>query len=153
MPATARFRGKDYSGEGSSFGVYLGVTDITGATLDGKVTEMEALKTAVGNFSLMPMAYELKAVSQPVVGQATNEYGQRESKARVRYSDDVTGAQYEVEVPAPVLTGRLSPGTQFFDLAQAQVAAFVTAFEAVQRAPGTDNTVTVLNIQHVGRAL
>lgn len=153
MAATAKFRGIDYSNESTSFGAYLGVTDLDNTTLDGVVTDLEALQTALGNFTLIPMYFQLKAVDEPVASVASNEYAQRESKARVRYQDDVTGARYAVEVPGPILTGRLVAGSQFFDLAQAQVAAFVTAFEAVVKAPGTDNAVSVINIQHVGRSI
>jgi len=148
----AGFSGVDYSGERSRFAVQM--ADLTAGNIVAQLALVDALVTALGNFSYIPFGNVVNARDVASVGQATNENGQREIKARVRYSDDTTGARFAVEVPAPVLAGALSPGTDFFDLADANVAAFVTAFEDLVKSPDDiTHTVTVINIQAVGRSL
>lgn len=150
MPS-AKFRGKDFGGEPTSFTTPMGVAAVTNLTYDDFAADIAAVAAALANFSYIPLHEQFVAIDEAVSDQASDENGQRESKARVKYQDSVTGQSYDIEIPAPILTGRLTAGSSFFNLAQAQVAALVTALEASMRAPGTNNTITVVSIQHVGR--
>lgn len=150
MP-NAKFRGKDFGGESTSFTAPLGVTAVTNLTFDDFAADIAAIAAALANFSYIPLHEQFVAIDEAVSDQATDENGQRESKARVKYVDTITGSSYDIEIPAPILTGRLTAGSSFFNLAQAQVAALVTALEAGMRAPGTDNVINIVSIQHVGR--
>lgn len=82
----------------------------------------------------------------------TAESAQRERKWLVFYHDDTTGKKYRLEIPTALLTGNLVAGTDLADLAATNIAAWVTAFEAVAKDPDTGlNDVVVDKIQHVGR--
>ena len=148
----ATFSGLDFSSERSKFSVQM--ADLTAGNIVAQLALVDALLTALGDISFIPFGNVVNARDVPSVGAATDEDGQREFKARVRYADDVTGARFSVEIPAPVRTGNLVAGTDFFNLAATDVAAFVTAFEALVKSPDDlANAVTVVNIQSVGRSL
>ena len=148
----ASFSGLDFSSERSRFSVQM--EDLTAGNIAAQLALVDALVTALGDFTYVPFGNVVNARDVPSVGKATAEDGQREFKARVRYSDDSTGALFSVEVPAPVRTGNLTAGTDFFNLAATDVAAFVAAFEALVKSPDDlANSVTVVNIQSVGRSL
>jgi len=150
MP-TARFRGKDWSNEGTSVSVFLGTTPVSSANYDATAAAVAALEASLNGISLIPLHQQLVAIDEEVNDKSTDEHGQRESKARVKYTSTVTGKSYSIEVPGPVMVGRLIAGSDFFNLAQTQIAAFVTDFETTAREPGTNNAVTVDSIQAVGR--
>lgn len=85
-------------------------------------------------------------------GRPTSESAQRERKWLVFYHDTTTSKKYRVEIPTALLTSNLVAGTDLADLAATNVAAFVTAFEAVVKDPDTGlNAVAIDKIQHVGR--
>jgi len=85
-------------------------------------------------------------------GRPTSASAQRERKWLVFYHDDTTNKKYRMEIPTALLTGNLVAGTDLADLGATNIAAFVTAFEAVAKDPDTGlNDVVVDKIQHVGR--
>ena len=85
-------------------------------------------------------------------GRPTSESAQRERKWLVFYHDDTTAKKYRMEIPTAWLTDNMVPGTDLADLAATNIAAFVTAFEAVAKDPDTGlNDVIIDKIQHVGR--
>lgn len=148
----ATFSGLDFAGKRSRFAV--SGADLTAGNIAAELALVDNLVTALGNFSYIPFGNTVLARDVASVGQASDANGMRAFKARVRYSDNVTGAIFDVEIPAPIRTANLSPGTAFFDLADVEVAALVTAFEAYVKSPDDlANSVTVINIQSVGRSL
>lgn len=95
----------------------------------------------------------------------TDQNAQRETKWLVTYRDvtqflDVGntinnvgfGNLYNVEIPTADL-GLLTGNDDSLDLSVPAVAAFVTAFEAVQNSPTGGNEIDVVRITHVGRNL
>jgi len=85
-------------------------------------------------------------------GRPSAASAQRERKWLVFYHDTTTAKKYRAEVPTALLTGNLVAGTDLADLAATNIAAFVTAFEAVVKDPDTGlNDVEIDKIQHVGR--
>jgi hypothetical protein len=91
----------------------------------------------------------------------TDEFAQRELKWLIGYTDVSTtisgesnpyyGKNFTVEAACPDLeNANLQQNTDFADLTDTQVAAFVTAFEAYARSP-TGGAVEVTYIRNVGR--
>lgn len=66
----------------------------------------------------------------------------------------MTNKKYTFEIPTALLTGQLVANTGIADLTTTEMAAFVTAFEAIARCPDSDvNAVEISQIIHVGRNL
>jgi len=148
----ASFSGLDFASKRTKFAVTM--ADLTAGNIVAQLALVDDLLTALGNFSYIPFGNVVNARDTASVGKATDEDGMRSFKARVVYSGDTTGKLYDVEVPAPIRAANLIAGTTFFDLADVQVAAFVTAFEALAKAPDDlAETVTVVSIQSVGRSV
>lgn len=148
MPSV-RFSIVDESGERSSHGLWLGNDAVTNLNYDAFAASVTALQAATDAITLASHAAQFKAIDESPT-QATDPYAQREAKWRVRYQSTVSPfKKYSVDIPAPDLTKKTA-GSQFADLSETDVAAYVTAFETEVREPDTDNTVTVLSIQHVG---
>lgn len=80
----------------------------------------------------------------------TDENAQRERKFLVNYQDTTTFAPYRIEIGTADLEGRMIPGTDFVDLTNTEIAAWITAFETVANSP-EGHAVNVLSIQAVGR--
>jgi len=102
------------------------------------------------------MAKQVLVAEIDVISAAlpTNVYAQRELKWLVRYHDTVTGKKYTLTLPCADPTARLIAGTDLANLAQTEVAAFVTRFQSYAKDPDTQtNDVLVDQIQLVGRNL
>ncbi len=78
--------------------------------------------------------------------------GFRESKFLIQYYDNTTLKRYTTTIPTAVAAVTFIPNTDFVDLTDPDVAAFVGAHEAFAASP-EGNAITVLNIQFVGRNL
>lgn len=141
----------DFDNETSSMGGFMG--PITVGTIAGFLTQFGALKTAVSAIILGNIVRDRWTgdVTRFNVTPPTDENAQRERKALVRYMDTTNFATYRMEIPTIDLVGRLLPGTDQIDLTETDVAAFVTAFEAIARSPD-GNAVNVLDIHAVGRS-
>jgi len=149
---SAKYSGLDFASKRSRFGITT--ADLTAGNIVAQLALSDALLAALVNFSYIPFGNVENARDVASVGKATDEDGMRSFKARVVYSGDTTGKLYDVEIPAPIRAANMIAGTTFFDLADVQVAAFVTAFEAYAKAPDDiTETVTVVSIQSVGRAV
>jgi len=88
----------------------------------------------------------------------TNPAAQRESKLFVQYQDDTTEKQYTMTVPTVdfsklVFVPLGGDAVQFSGAsANADIVAWVTAFETIARSPDDDtHTVTVVGMRYVGR--
>lgn len=142
----------DYSGEKSTSRVYNGA--ITTVSLPEFLTEFGALRAAMDTITSGTINKEAWVGDDTLLSNAlpVSEYAQRELKWLVTYRNTVSNNLYTVTVPTADPTGRLIPGTDLADLANAGIAAYVTAFEAIARSPENDlDVVDVVSIRLVGR--
>lgn len=140
----------DYSDEKSSFQFNFGA--ITAVSLPGFLTQFGAFRTATNAISLGTLVSDQWVGDATKYGNAppTNPNAQRERKFLVTYEDTTTLALYRLEIPCADLTGRMIPDTDLVDLTNTQIAAWITAFEALCRSP-EGNAVVVVRMQAVGR--
>lgn len=157
---------RDYSGESATMGFNTGV--ITAGNLAGVLTQFGALRTAIAAISLCEVAKEGLSVFRTNLSYTnpTDPNAQRERKWLVEYRDATEyfdaptnsipnegfGKPFNVEIPGADLdlTDVLLPGTDIVDLTQTQIAAFVTAFEALVKSPH-GGAVEVFRITHIGK--
>jgi len=143
----------DNTGEKSPVRVYNG--PITNLTIAGYVTAYGALEAAIAGITLGTLAQRAVNTSTVTVSQtpAADTSAQRERKWLVTYQGDTSLKLFRLELPcADLADGHLIPNTDKADMENAEIAAFVAAFEAIGRSPDSETeTVTVLSIRHVGR--
>lgn len=154
----------DFSGETGGFGVETGA--VTAVSLPGLLTQIGALRAAleqitdgtVSQESLVAFTTRLSNI------RPTDELSQIERAWYVQYEDAQPffdppvnaipnagfGKLFGITVPTADLNGKLLAGTDLADLANADIADFVSAFEAIARSP-YGGTVNVTKITHVGR--
>lgn len=146
---------KDYSLEPSNSKVTI--TQLTAGNVVATLALVDALISAIEAITLGQMT-KSRVVFRDQVEDATtptDPTAQRESKWLVHYHDTTTGKKYRIELPCADLTGtNLNTNSDEANLADTQIAAFVTAFEAVASDPDTGlNTVAVDKIEFVGKRL
>jgi len=156
MPVNPRHYGsftiQDYSREKST--VSWEFDAITAPTLPAFLVEFGNLRTAIDAITLGVI------VADQWVGDATvfnvappaDENAQRERKFLVVTQDVVTFAKYKLEIPCADIVGRMLPNTDLVDLTDPQIAAFITAYEAMAQSPES-NDLNVIEIRAVGRNL
>lgn len=141
----------DYSEETSSTNFSIGA--ITAVSIAGFLTQFGAWKTALGNIILGTVSKDRW------VGDATDisntppasANAQIELKWLVTYEGATTKKKFRQELPTAD-PDKLIPGTDKADLTDADIAAYITAFEAVAKSPDDDTeAVNVLDINLVGR--
>lgn len=145
------FAVRDASNELSRFTVFHGA--ITAASIAGYLTQVGALRTALTNLILGIVATEQITMDSTVLSNALpgTPNAQIELKLQFSYQGDTSLKKFRHELPTadPAV---LVAGTDVVDLTHADVAAYITAFEAIGRSPDDDTeTVTVLNARLVGR--
>jgi len=141
----------DYSEEKSTFRFNFGA--ITAVSLPGFLTNFGALRTALGNIILGTVQKEAWVGDSTVLDNTppASSNAQVELKFLVTYEGDTTKKKFRHEIPTPD-TSKVLPGTDIVDLTDADVAAYVAAFETIGRSPDNDTeTVTVLDMRLVGR--
>jgi len=142
----------DASNEKSTMSFHVG--EITAVTIAGFLTQFGALRTAVEAISIGALVTDSWTGDRTKYSAAipSDKDSQRERKFLVIYEDDSTLAPYRVEIPCAdyALSGLFAGSTDEVDLTQTEIAAFVTAFEALCKSP-EGNAVTVLQIRGVGR--
>lgn len=146
----------DWSNEKSNVTFYAG--DITAVSLPGFLTEFGDLRDAVDDITLGTMHQEQWIGDRTLLSNAlpASAVAQREFKWLVTYIGNTSGKKFQLEIPTAnlTLTNVLQEGSDFADLDQTEMAAFVTAFEQIARTPDSDiETVTVQSIRIVGRNL
>lgn len=143
---------RDYGPTGErSTAIFEGV-DLTAGNFDAQVTEQNALRNAVNAITLGELTKVTRvAVESPQPGaNPASPFAQRELKWLVRYHDDVTGKRATLEIPCADLA-KLDPNNEdIADTSDADIAAFITAFEAYVLGPSGNNAV-VDQIVFVGR--
>lgn len=151
MPSTASWLIRDASGEYSPFKVPI--NNLTGANYATNIGLVTALQNALINIIIGNVASRAVAAEQTNINDTpvANGFAQRESKALVHYRGNTSNVLMRAEIPTPDLA-KLIPETDLFDLTDTDMAAFVTAFEAIVNRGGTE-AVTVEEIRFVGRNL
>lgn len=126
--------------------------DLTAVNFDAQATLRATLEAAVaaiiiGNINTR----QVLALRENVTpGLPASPFAQRETKWLVTYSDNVTGDEYQLELPTADLSNKAG-NTALMDVAPAsQGADFVAAFEAFHLSP-LGNAVTFIEARHVGR--
>lgn len=153
---------RDRSDEFSAIDLNIG--EVTAATLPGLLTATGALEDAYEGMILGNIASDRMQVFKNTVNNVrpTSPYANRESSLLVRWRDSQAafgavpnegfGRAGTTTIPTPnlALAGLLVTGSDFVNLAQTQMAAWITAFQAVARSP-YGGTVTVESVEVVGR--
>lgn len=141
----------DYSEESSVTNFSIGA--ITAVSLPGFLTQFGSWKTALANVILGTVQRDRW------VGDATDisntppasANAQIELKWLVTYEGATTKKKFRQELPTAD-PSKCIPGTDKADLTDTDVAAYVTAFEAVAKSPDDDTEgVNVLDMSLVGR--
>jgi len=142
----------DFSRELSTMRFYNGA--ITAGSIAGFLTQFGALRAAVDDITLGNVAADKWVGDDTNYAAAapTDPNAQRERKWLVQYEGTTTHSIYTVTIPTADIAGTdfLLPGTDEADLTTTEIAAFVTAFEAIARTPEGE-AVNVLAITAVGR--
>jgi hypothetical protein len=140
----------DVTSESSRFSIET--VTINAGNIAAQTTLMDALQVATQNIILGQVYQDARLLSvASIAGAVASPFAQRELKWLVRALVTANQEIHTFEVACPDLN-KLSPGTDFADLTDADIAAFVTAFEAVYRQDGV-NAAEVQSIQMVGRNL
>jgi hypothetical protein len=149
---TSTFTLRDYDKELGTVTIHNGA--ITSVSIAGFLTAFGALRSAIDTITNGVVAKEMWVGDNTILSNSipTGETVQRENKWLVVYEGDTSKKKFQVELPTADPTGRLLTNTNQADLADTDIAAFVTAFEAIARSPDDDTeTVTVLEIRYVQR--
>lgn len=142
----------DFSEEKSSMGFHFG--PITALTIAAFLTQFAALRTAVEGIALGELSDDqwVGDSTNYAAAAPTDPNAQRERKWLVQYEGTTSHTLYTTTIPTANLAGTdfLVPGTDEADLTTTEIAAFVTAFEAIAKTPYQE-AVNVINIYAVGR--
>lgn len=150
MTSTISFSGKDYGGEKTTVGMYLG--DVSAASYDARITSIAALLAAINNVTYGDFTGQtFNAVKVAVGAKATDDGAQRERKWRVTYTDDVNpvgNGGFEIGMAD---SQHLASDSENMDVSGGVGAALVGAIEGncVSR---LGNAITVQSIKLVGRS-
>lgn len=143
----------DYSNERSSFRIPVG--DITAVSLPGFLSESGDLNAAIDDIILGERSKEGWIGDDTVLtnAPATSPLAQVEWAWLVTYKGNTSQKLFQVSIAtADPQNGHLQANSDMADLTNADMAAFVTAFEQIARTPDSSTeTVTVVRIQLVGR--
>ncbi len=142
----------DYGGEKSA--VQLPTIDWTAANFDANTALVNNLANAIAGLTVGLEVKEVVSHSETGSGsgQSSNVNAHRELKWLITFSDDVTGTNYQREIPCPLLTADtlLQDIGGNANLGNAAWSSFITAFEAVVESP-VGNAVTFISARYVGR--
>lgn len=144
---------KDYSNELSDTSFHNG--PITAVTIAAYLTQFGALRAATTDIILGNIVSDMWVGDKTKysVAPVTDPNAQRERKWLVTYEGTTSFSIYKMEIPTAnlELADALIVGTDLVDLTQTDIAAWVTAFEAIGKTPYQE-AVNVVQIQAVGRS-
>lgn len=143
----------DYDNEKSI--VRFPTVDLTAGNIVAQLAAMDSLRAATEGIALgaLQSIRRVVSISPQPGGPASSQQAQRERKWLVRYHDSVSGVKARVEIPCADATHLDTQARGFANMDDAgDVAAFVTAFEAVVLGP-TGNAAVIDSIELVGRSL
>lgn len=141
----------DYSEEKSPVSFSFG--GVTAINIAGFLTEFGNLRTALTNIILGTVQKEKWVGDDTVLSNTppVSQNAQIELKWLLTYEGATTKKKYRQEIPTPD-TSKLVVGTDLADMADADIAAYVTAFETIAKSPDDDaEAVNVLDMRLVGR--
>lgn len=146
------FTFKDYSRELSSMSFHFDA--VTAVSIAGFLTAYGAFRTATQALSLGALVADSWTGDRTKYSAVppSDVNAQRERKFQFTYEDDTTLTPYQIEIPVAEFTGRLIADTDLVDLTETDVAAWITAFEALCQSP-ENNEITVIEGRAVGRNL
>lgn len=150
MPSSVVLSGNDYDVERTSHRFFI--PTISSANYDTQVANVDDIQTAINGVSLINHNGKvLKAVDEAASGAAAVKTGQRETKWRVTYSDDVDPiGNGSFEIGGADLSLLSGPGSGDMDLSAGAGLALVTELEA-KAVSRLGNAITVTSVKHVGR--
>lgn len=142
----------DFSEESASFGFHFGA--ITAGTIAAFLTQFGAFRTATEAIVSGALTRDLWVGDATKYANAapTDPNAQRERVFMVEYEGATTHTIYTLTIPTADfdLADLFFPGTDEVDLTQTQIAAWITAFEAMCKTDAGE-AVNVLNITGGGR--
>lgn len=151
MPHYGTVSVRDYSDETSTTKLHFGA--VTAISIAGLLTQWGNFKTAMGNIILGVIGREQLVMDNTVLSNdsPTDSNAQVELKFMFTYEGDTSKKKFRFEVPTPD-TSKVLPGTDIVDITDTDVAAFITAAEALGRSPDSDTeTITITDVRLVGR--
>lgn len=164
MPGRLGFTMLDYSSEKSSLALATG--NVTAVSIAGLLAQVGPLRTAIEGITLGVVESERLSVFDTNLSNTPplNELAQVESAWLVQYEDNLPffddptnaipnegfGKLFSLTIGTADIVGRLQPQSDEADMTDTQIAAFVSAFEAIARSP-YGGTVNVTKITFVGR--
>lgn len=142
----------DYSESKSSFSFSFGA--ITALSLPGFLTEFGALRTALDGITIGTICREKWVGDETVLSNVppVDPNAQRELFWRVTYEESpltIHSRGWEMQIPTPD-TALLNSQRDEADYANAFIAAFITAFEALVTSP-EGNPIVITTIDFAGR--
>lgn len=153
MPAQhfGNFTILDASEETSTTKFYFGA--ITALNIAGFLTQFGNLRTAVSGIIKGVVSKESWTGDSTVLSNTapSDDTAQIELKWLVSYEGVTSKKKYRSEIPTPD-TSKLIPGTDKADLTDTDIAAYITAAEALQKTPDDDTEgINIIDIRLVGR--
>lgn len=164
MPGRLSFSLMDHSREKSRFSLATG--EVTAVSLPGLLTQVGALRTAIEGITRGVVSNEALSVFDTPLAQLppADELAQVEVAWLVTYMDvteffddpinaipnEGSGRLFTVSIPTADIQGRLQPYSDYADMDDTDIQAFVSAFEAIARSP-YGGEVSVVSLKHVGR--
>jgi len=155
----SKFTFLDNDGEKSTVEVYNGA--ITAISLAGFFAAFGNLRNAMAAITKGTIYKESWVGDETVLDNSYPDEAsaQRELKWLVTYEGNTTHKLFQIAIPTADPDGldgadvpRKPAGSELANLNNEDIAAFVTAFEAIARTPDSDTeTVTVVRIRLVGR--
>lgn len=141
----------DYSEEKSPTSFQFG--GITALSIAGFLTQFGNLRTALQGIIVGVVSKEKWVGDDTVLSNTppTDSAAQVELKWLVTYEGASTKKKFHYELPTPD-TSKLVPGTDLADMTDTDIAAYITAIEAIAKSPDDDTEgINVLDIALVGR--
>lgn len=141
----------DYSGETSGTKVNFGA--VTAISLPGLLTQIGDLRTAIGNIILGTVKSERWVGDSTLLSNTppATPGAQIELKFQFTYEGATTHKKFRVEIPTADASKTIA-GSDMVDLTDTDIAAFVTAFEAMAKSPDDDTeAVNIIEGRLVGR--
>lgn len=151
MPHYGTVSVRDYSDETSVTRLNFGA--VTAVSIAGLLTQWGAWRTALSNIVLGVLGKETLVMDSTTLSNEapTDSNAQVELKFMFTYEGDTSKKKFRFEVPTPD-TSKVIPGSDMVDMTDSDIAAFVTATEALGRSPDSDlETITVVDARLVGR--
>lgn len=159
MPHYSVFTQRDYSDELTATTIHNGA--VTAVSIAGFLTEFGQMRDAIDDITTGVMAKEMWVGNNDVISsdRPTNPFAQRELKWRVAYNGATDGLPYELTIGCADPSGvdgsgvaRLVAGTDLANVANEDIAAFITRFNSFARVPNDETQGVVFReMRIVGR--